>query len=64
MLLYHVNFYVNIVPTDREIFYKETISKKYVPFAYLLSKIIMETVSIFFGVFLYGICVYFMIGYT
>jgi hypothetical protein len=52
-----------LVPLERPIFYKETTSKKYSPFSYFLSKIIIEVSSVIVGTILYGSIGYWMLGY-
>lgn len=57
-------YFFRLVPTDREIFYKETSSKKYSPVAYLISKILIESGAVIFGTIIFAVGCYFMIGFT
>lgn len=51
-----------VVPNDREIYYKETSSKKYLPIAYLISKIMIEAGAVIVGTVVYAIGMFFFIG--
>ncbi len=51
-----------VVPTDREIYYKETSSKKYLPIAYLISKIMIEAGAVIVGTVVYAVGMFFFIG--
>ena len=57
-------FLINKVPNDREIYYKETSSKKYLPIAYLISKILIEAGAVIVGTIIYAVGVFFFVGYT
>ena len=58
------NICVILVPNDREIYYKETSSKKYLPIAYLISKIIIEAGAVIVGTVVYAFGMFFFIGCT
>ena len=60
---YHINLN-NLVPNDREIYYKETTSKKYKSMAYLIAKIIIEAGSVIVGTILFALGDYYIVGYT
>jgi hypothetical protein len=53
-----------LVPLERPIFYKETSSKKYTPFAYFLAKLLIEAGSVIVGALTYSATAYWLMGFS
>lgn len=51
------------VSADREIYYKESSSKKYSPLAYFLAKVAIELLNAAFSTLLFGLATYWINGY-
>jgi len=52
------------VPLERPIYYKETSSKTYSPFAYFLAKLIIEACSVAVGTLFFSGTAYWLMGFT
>ena len=52
------------VPAERELYYKEVDSKKYKPFPYYLSKVIIEFILVAIGTCIYALAAYWFSGFT